>query len=160
MNIARCTMAIAMALVLVAAHASADEPEKRSVGGWVAYVTVVEVAISLNAGIASAAPRAYGIAAAVLFPLAAMNHSGGNESRSARVVALVACEALAAYDIFVVDPESDSGQQIFVANVIGFHAAIAATIITERLTRNRTGQVSTRFEPLPEGAALALSHGF
>jgi len=154
MSIVRLDVVGAVGLLLLADPANAEP--NRVVKG-----VVYEAAIAANAGLAAASPRAYGLVAAVLFPLGLLN-SNSRENTTTTLATLAAAEALCAYDIFIADPNEDSGTWIFAANVIGFHVCWAVELITAHLTRDRNldRKMSLRFEPIPRGGALSVSRGF
>lgn len=140
---------------------SADEGEKKWTGPRIAgTVLIVEGAVGLNAYLASLNPRVYGVAGALLFPIAAAN-SDSKSSDTTRWAGLASVEALALYNIGL-DEDRMSDSEIFLNNFIGWHAAAGIMAITGYFAGdfNRDRKVALNYVAEPHGGRFILSYRF
>jgi len=141
-------------------RAQADALEKKA-SPWhvVGHVALSEALVAVNAGLAAAEPRGYGVIAAILFPIAAASYE--DASSTTRWVGLATAEGIAVYDI-AVNTDRITDQQIFVANVIGWHVLAAAVFTTKHFTQSQhpDAKTSLRYEPSRDGGMLTVSYRF
>ena len=119
---------------------------------------VVEGIVGLNAYLASRDPRAYGIAGALLFPIAA---AGGKASETTRWVGVASIEALALYNINL-DKNKMSSGEIFRNNFIGWHAVAGIMAITGYFAGDldRDKKVALNYLAEPRGGRFMLSYRY
>jgi hypothetical protein len=138
---------------------SADEGEKTLTGPQIAGMALMlEGVIGINAYLASLNPKVYGVAGALLFPLAG---GSSKSSETARWVGLAAVEALALYNISI-DEDKMSKSEIFRANIIGWHAAAGIMAVTGYFAGdfNKDKKMSLNYMPETHGGRLILSYRF
>jgi hypothetical protein len=152
---------IVLGLLGITQPVSAEEGEKEWTGSRIAgAVLILEGVVGLNAYLASLNPRVYGVAGALLFPVAAAN-SEGKSSDTTRWVGLASVEALAIYNIGL-DEDKISDSEIFRNNFIGWHAAAGIMAVTGYFAGdfNRDKKVALNYIAEPHGGRLMLSYRF
>lgn len=138
----------------------AEDPEKTSFVQTVpGMVFVGEVLALVNAGMATLDPQVYGIAGALLFPVAAVE---GSASPPTRWVSLGAAEGLAVYNIAALDTDEDSDKKIFLGNMVAWHAFAAVVFITASLAGDLEDkkEVAVQYQPLRDGGMLRVAYAF
>lgn len=142
----------------------ADEPtppeqDEGPVRNPVVLFLLGEGLLAANAGLATLDPKAYGILGALTFPLGVAELRGSNTTRW---VALAAAEGLAAYNIAELDKDKYTDKDIFVANMIAWHAFIAMVGTTSWLKGDfdEPAKVSVHYDAYRHGGMLKVAYVF
>lgn len=157
-----------VACLVFAGCANAEEQtkkEERFVQTPLGMFLVGEALVAMNAGLATLDPQAYGVAAALLFPIAAGGE--GTTSETMQWVGLAAAEGLAAYHIAALDKDEDSDKEIFLKSAVAWHAfggiLLTAAWLTgdlEEKKEEHPSKVSFRYQPIKDGAVFGVRYVF
>ena len=139
----------------------ANGSKKFGIADYVAYGLLFEGIIGLNSYLASLDPDVYGTAGLILFPLGAVNGPSGNNSRAAFWTVLGLAESLALYNILL-DEDRMSKEDIFKANVIGWHIIIGTGALTQLIFGGEETEksVSLNLIPIKNGGRMTLVYNF
>lgn len=159
---------VALLLCLLAAPLRAEEvAEQGFLDTGLGQLMLAEAVFVANAGLATLDPQVYGVLGALLFPLAAASES----NEAARWTGLIAGEALAAYNIVELDKDENSDSEIFLRNIVAWHAFAAVVGLASWLGGDGAAgdgaagegdrlALNAQLTPLPQGAWLQLSYAF
>jgi len=135
--------------------------KKFGIADYVAYGLLFEGIIGLNSYLASLDPDVYGTAGLILFPLGAVNGPSTNSSRAAFWTVLGIAESLALYNILL-DEDRMTKEDIFKANVIGWHIIIGTGALTQFIFGGEETEngISLNLIPIKNGGRMTLMYNF
>ena len=167
-----CAVILVCSCLALSAHANEEDPvpvddskpidAKKSQIEWTPLeiagaALLFEGAMALNAKMAASNPHVYGYAGLLLFPLGSDNRM----SEASFWALMVGAESLAIYNIRI-DEEKMTKNEIFRANMIGWHALMLVGGITGYFAGDfsKDKKVSLNYLPEPQGGKLLLSFRF
>lgn len=118
---------------------------------------VTEGVFIVASAAASRQPHAFGIAAALMFPAAAL---GSDISTTTKTVTLIGAESLAFYNL-TVDKNNRTRPEIFRKNMIGWHALALVVGVTGYIMGDFGSNKSVAVVPVDNhGAKIMYSYNF
>lgn len=117
------------------------------------YIAVIEGVVATNAWLASDSPQTYGVAAALLFPLGAINAANDRQFWTSILMA----ESIAFYNLSL-DEDELSDDDVFRNNMIAWHLIMAGLVVTEWIATDKAP--SLLMQPLSDGAKLTYEFRF
>ncbi|WP_086482090.1 hypothetical protein [Oceanospirillum sanctuarii] len=124
-----------------------SEQNELTVGETLFYIGLAEGLIATNAWLASESPNTYGVVAALLFPLGAVNSTSDHQFWGSLLIG----ESIAFYNISL-DEDKVSKDEVFTNNMIAWHLAIVGLAAIDWMSDDEPP--SLFMQPTLDGGAL------